>query len=107
MERSPDRRATTHNVRQSLLGPLLDRPLQHRLAPGPPRRHGRPWRNLPAFHAELERAGYVTDAITYKSYWALWKALSSADETTEVQAVGGVNRAGAGVTAAPGRLPAR
>jgi fatty acid desaturase len=48
---------------------------------------GVPWRNLPAFHAELERAGYITDAITYKSYWALWKALSSADETTEVKAV--------------------
>ena len=48
---------------------------------------GVPWRNLPAFHAELERAGYVTDAITYKSYWALWKALSSADETTEVSAL--------------------
>ena len=29
--------------------------------------------------------GYVTDAITYRSYWALWKALSSADETTEVR----------------------
>ena len=40
MERSSDRRATTHNVRQSWLGPLLDRPLQHRLAPGAPRRHG-------------------------------------------------------------------
>ena len=46
---------------------------------------GVPWRNLPAYHAELERAGYVTDAITYKSYWALWKALSSADEATEVE----------------------
>jgi fatty acid desaturase len=47
---------------------------------------GVPWRNLPAYHAELERAGYVTDVITYKSYWALWKALSSADRTTEVRA---------------------
>ena len=46
-----------------------------------------PWRNLPAFHAELERAGYVTDAITYENYRALWRALSSADETTEVKAV--------------------
>ena len=27
----------------------------------------------------------MTDAITYKSYWALWKALSSADATTEVR----------------------
>ena len=41
MERSKDRRATTHNVRQSLPGPLLVRALQHGLAPGPPCRHGR------------------------------------------------------------------
>ena len=48
---------------------------------------GVPWRNLPAFHAELEQAGYATDAITYKNYWALWKALSSADAATEVKTV--------------------
>ena len=69
-------------------GALLDRA---RTTPGWHLAHhvdmGVPWRNLPAFHAELERAGYVTDAITYKSYWALWKALSSADERTEVKAV--------------------
>ena len=40
MERSADRRRTTHVIRQSRLGPLLHGPLQHRLAPGPPRRHG-------------------------------------------------------------------
>jgi fatty acid desaturase len=44
-----------------------------------------PWRNLPAYHAELEQAGYITPAITYPSYWALWKALSGADEATEVR----------------------
>ena len=42
LEASPDRRVTTHNVRQSLAGPVLVRPLQHRVAPGPPRGHGRP-----------------------------------------------------------------
>jgi fatty acid desaturase len=47
---------------------------------------GVPWLNLPAFHAELDRAGYVTGAITYPSYFALWKALSSADDATEVRA---------------------
>ena len=87
MERSSDRRATTHNVRQSWLARFWIVPyntgwhLAHHVDMGVP------WRNLPAFHAELERAGYITDAITYKSYWALWKALSSADETTEVKAV--------------------
>ena len=85
MERSPDRRATTHNVRQSLLARFWIVPyntgwhLAHHVDMGVP------WRNLPAYHAELERAGYITDAITYKSYWALWKALSSADEATEVR----------------------
>ncbi len=39
---------------------------------------GIPFRNLPRFHAELERAGYVTDAITYPNYRALWRALSAA-----------------------------
>ena len=41
MIRSGDRRRD-HPPRAAELGrPLLDRPLQHRLAPGPPRRHGR------------------------------------------------------------------
>jgi fatty acid desaturase len=41
---------------------------------------GVPWRNLPAFHAELERAGYVTEALTYPNYRALWRALASAED---------------------------
>ncbi len=32
----------------------------------------------PPFHAELERAGYVTDGITYPNYRSLWRALASA-----------------------------
>jgi fatty acid desaturase len=39
---------------------------------------GVPWRNLPRFHEELVRAGYVTDGLTYPSYFALWRALASA-----------------------------
>jgi fatty acid desaturase len=87
MERSPDRRATTHHVRQSWPARFCIVPyntgwhLAHHVDMGVP------WRNLPAFHTELERAGYVTDAITYANYRALWKALSSADEATEVKAV--------------------
>ena len=38
---------------------------------------GVPWRQLPAFHAELVAAGYVTPAMTYRSYVALWRKLSS------------------------------
>jgi fatty acid desaturase len=37
---------------------------------------GIPWRNLPRFHAELERAGYVTAELTYPSYRALWRNLA-------------------------------
>jgi len=80
MERSKDRRATSHNVRQSLPARFWFVPyntgwhLAHHVDMGVP------WRNLPAFHAELERAGYVTDAITYPTYRALWKALSSVEE---------------------------
>ncbi|HXZ62590.1 MAG TPA: fatty acid desaturase family protein [Acidimicrobiales bacterium] len=87
MQRNKDRRATTHDVRQSLLARFWIVPyhagwhLAHHVDMGVP------WRNLPAYHAELVRAGYVTDAITYKSYWQLWKALSGADEATEVKAV--------------------
>ena len=61
MERSSDRRATTHNVRQSWLARFWIVPyntgwhLAHHVDMGVP------WRNLPAFHAELERAGYITD----------------------------------------------
>jgi len=78
LERSKDRRATSHNVRQSLPARFWIVPyntgwhLAHHVDMGVP------WRNLPAFHAELERAGYVTEAITYPNYRSLWKALSSA-----------------------------
>ena len=39
---------------------------------------GIPFRHLPAFHAELERAGYITPGLTYPNYRSLWRALASA-----------------------------
>ena len=78
MAHSDDRRQTTHNVRQSLLARFWLVPfntgwhLAHHVDMGVP------WTKLPAFHAELVAAGYVTDAITYPSYRALWSAQSSA-----------------------------
>jgi fatty acid desaturase len=78
LEASKDRRATTHNVRQSLVARFWFVPyntgwhLAHHVD------MGIPWRNLPRFHRELEAAGYVTGALTYPSYRALWRALSSA-----------------------------
>ena len=78
LEKSKDRRVTTHNVRQSLLARFWLVPyntgwhLAHHVDMGVP------WRNLPRFHRELVRAGYVTDELTYPSYRALWRALASA-----------------------------
>ncbi len=78
LEANGDRRATTHDVRQSLLARVWLVPyntgwhLAHHVDMGVP------WRNLPAFHAELVRAGYVTDELTWPSYRSLWRALSSA-----------------------------
>ena len=77
LEASPDRRVTTHNVHQSLLARFWFVPyntgwhLAHHVDMGVP------FRNLPAFHAELEQAGYVTDSLTYPNYRSLWRALSS------------------------------
>jgi len=78
MEAGSDRRVTTHHVRQSLGARIWLVPyntgwhLAHHVDMGVP------WRNLPRFHAELVRAGYVTDELTYPSYRALWAALASA-----------------------------
>lgn len=78
LEQNKDRRATTHSVRQSPAARLWLVPyntgwhLAHHVDMGVP------WRNLPRFHEELVRAGYVTDGLEYPSYRALWRALSSA-----------------------------
>ncbi len=78
---SSDRRATTHHVKQSWLARFWMVPfntgwhLAHHVD------MGIPFRNLPAFHAELMAAGYATELITYPSYIALWKALMSAEKS--------------------------
>jgi fatty acid desaturase len=80
MERSKDRRRTTHHVHQTWLARFSMVPfntgwhLAHHVDMGVP------WRNLPKLHAELEQAGYVTPDITYPSYTALWRALRSRPE---------------------------
>ena len=76
MERSRDRRLTTHTVRQSPWSRFFVVPhhigwhLAHHVDAGIP------MANLPKLHAELVRANYVTDAFEYRSYLALWKQLS-------------------------------
>lgn len=77
LQASRDRRVTTHCVRQRWLARLWLVPyhtgwhLAHHVDMGVP------WRHLPAFHAELRRAGYVTDPLEYRSYLALWRAACS------------------------------
>ena len=82
MQRSKDRRQTTHHVRQSRVASFVIVPfntgwhLAHHVDMGVP------WRNLPRLHAELEASGWVTPDITYPSYRALWRALSSRPAAT-------------------------
>ena len=74
MAAADDRRLTTHNVAQHPLARLWFVPyntgwhLAHHVD------MGIPFRKLPAFHAELEAAGYVNDEMTFPSYRALWRA---------------------------------
>ncbi|MEI8050014.1 MAG: fatty acid desaturase [Actinomycetes bacterium] len=78
MEAGRDRRVTTHNVTQHLIARIWFVPyntgwhLAHHVD------MGIPWRNLPRYHAELEASGYITPALTYSSYLALWRAATSA-----------------------------
>jgi fatty acid desaturase len=77
MQRSKDRRQTTHSVRQRVLARFILVPynigwhLAHHVDSGVP------FRNLPRFHQALTDAGYVDSSFEYPSYPALWKALSS------------------------------
>jgi fatty acid desaturase len=77
MQASKDRRLTTHTVKQSWLARFWIVPehigwhLAHHVD------SGIPMSRLPRLHRELVRSGYVTDAIAYPSYWALWRKLSS------------------------------
>lgn len=77
MERSADRRRTTHVVRQRPLARFWIVPyhtgwhLAHHVD------MGIPWRHLPDLHRELVAAGWVTPEIEYRSYTALWRALCS------------------------------
>ncbi len=86
MTRSRDRRLTTHVVTQSRIARLLFVPyntgwhLAHHVDMGVP------WRNLPKFHTELVRAGWVTEELTYPSYHALWRKLASGAPRSVVSA---------------------
>jgi fatty acid desaturase len=75
MQRSPDRRESTHTVRQHAVARVLLVPyrigwhLAHHVDSGVP------FRNLPLLHDALREAGYVDDSFEYPSYPAIWRAL--------------------------------
>ena len=77
MERSGDRRRTTHVIHQSRLARFCMVPyhtgwhLAHHVDMGVP------WRNLPRLHDELVAAGWIVPEIEYPSYRAFWRACSS------------------------------
>jgi len=77
MSRSKDRRETTHLIHQSWTARFWMVPfntgwhLAHHVDMGVP------FQNLPRLQRELEAAGWVTPAIEYPNYRALWKALAS------------------------------
>jgi len=80
MERSKDRRRTTHSVRQSPVARFFLVPynigwhLAHHVDMGVP------WRNLPQMHTELRASGWVPDGLEHNSYLALWRALARGEE---------------------------
>lgn len=75
LEASKDRRVTTHTVHQHRLARFWLVPyrigwhLAHHVDAGVPFRH------LPRYHRALVESGYVTAALEWPSYRALWKAL--------------------------------
>ena len=77
MERSADRRKTTHVVRQRPMARFWIVPyntgfhLAHHVD------SGIPWRRLPVLQQELIAAGWITPDLVYPSYTALWRALAS------------------------------
>jgi fatty acid desaturase len=75
MQRSADRRESTHSVRQHAVARLLLVPyrigwhLAHHVDAGVPFRH------LPTLHEALREAGYVDGSFEYPTYPAIWRAL--------------------------------
>ena len=75
MQRSDDKRETTHHVRQHWVARFLFTPyhvghhLAHHVDSGVPMWH------LAALTRELEAAGFITEDITHPNYRSLWRAL--------------------------------
>jgi fatty acid desaturase len=75
MQRSPDRRESTHSVRQHPVARFLLVPYRIGLHLAHHVDAGVPFRNLPMLHDALREAGYVDDTLEYASYPVIWRAL--------------------------------
>ncbi len=84
MAPGPDRRRNTHVVRQHWLPGQILVPFRSGYHLAHHVDTSVPWLRLPTMHAELERAGWITPALTHPTYRALWRHL-----TTPEPAVGG------------------
>ena len=77
LRHAPDRRLTSHVVRQRPLARFWLVPyhtgwhLAHHVDAGIP------WRHLPALHRELVGSGWLTPGMEHRSYLALWRVLAS------------------------------
>ncbi len=86
MQRSEDRRLTTHHVRQGFWARFWMVPfntgwhLAHHVDIGVP------FSKLPRLHDELVRAGWIDPRLEYPSYWALWRRASSRPEAAAAPA---------------------
>jgi len=82
MMASPDRRLTTHHVRQGFWARFWIVPfntgwhLAHHVDIGVPFAH------LPRFHRELVEAGWITSELEYPTYRALWRRASSRPDSS-------------------------
>ena len=80
MERSRDRRRTTHVIRQSLLARYWMVPYHTGWHLAHHADMAVPWTQLPRLHDELVASGWITPDIEYPSYRAFWKACSAGAE---------------------------
>lgn len=75
MQRGDDRRIATHSVRQTPLARFFLVPFNIGLHLSHHVDAGIPFRSLPAYHCELQRAGYLTTDLEYPSYRSIWRLL--------------------------------
>lgn len=77
MHASPDRRETTHVIRQSVLARFWIVPYNTGWHLAHHTDIGVPWLHLPAYHEALVSAGWVTPALEHPGYRAFWKAATA------------------------------